>query len=98
MQNHLPHSDWLDALREEAHAFQRVKSSLMEQYEGRYVALYQGEVIASGDNEFDLLCQVHQQFGPIPCLIDRVDNTPPRVALMPSLWRSRSKPDAGRGR
>lgn len=87
MPNRLPHSDWLDALREEANAFQQVKSNLMEQYDGRYIAFYQGEVIASGENEFDLLCHVHQQFGPIPCLIDRVDNTPPRVAFMPSLWR-----------
>lgn len=98
MQNRLPHPDWLDALREEAKALQRIKSSLMEQYEGRYVAFYHSAVIASGEDEFDLLRQVHQQYGPIPCLIERIDNTPPCVALMPSLWRSRSKPDVGRDR
>jgi len=91
MQNLFSQSDWLDALREEANAFQRIKSGLLEQYEGRYIAFYHGEVIASGENEFDLLRHVHQQFGPIPCLIDRVDDTPSRVARMPSLWRSERK-------
>lgn len=71
-------TEWLAALKGEAEAFARLKPGLMQKYSGQFVAIYGGEVIGSGENEFDLLRHIHQEYGPIPCCIDRVDVLPSR--------------------
>lgn len=82
-------TEWLAALKAEAEAFARLKSSLMPEYAGQYVAIYGGEVIGSGEDEFALLRHIHQQYGPIPCCIDRVDDLPLRKVRITSLWKAR---------
>jgi hypothetical protein len=83
-------TEWLAALKVEAEAFTQMKSGLMPKYAGQYVAIYGGEVIGSGKNEFDLLRHIHQQYGPIPCCIDRVDDIPLRKVRITSMWKARS--------
>jgi hypothetical protein len=75
----------------EAAAFDRLRSSLLEQFKGQYVAVYQGKVVASGGDRFELLRQVHQEFGPIPCYIDLVEpDSSIRKVRIPSVWVVRS--------
>lgn len=75
----------------EATAFDRLRSSLLEQFKGQYVAVYQGKVVASGGDRFELLRQVHQEFGPIPCYIDLVEpDSSIRKVRIPSVWVVRS--------
>lgn len=81
--------EWLAALKAEAEAFARLKPGLMPKYTGQYVAIYGGEVIGSGENEFDLLRHIHQQHGPIPCCIDRVDDLPLQKVRITSMWKAR---------
>ena len=79
------------AFTAEAAAFDRLKPSLLEQFEGQYVAVYQGKVVASGHNRFELLRQVHQKFGPVPCYIDLVKaDSSIRKVRIPSVWVARS--------
>jgi hypothetical protein len=81
--------EWRNAVRAEAKALAQLKPGLMSQYAGQYVAVYEGKVIGSNENEFVLLQQIHQQYGPIPCCIDRVDDLPPRKARITSMWTAR---------
>jgi hypothetical protein len=75
----------------EATAFDRLRSSLLEQFKRQYVAVYQGKVVASGGDRFELLRQVHQEFGPIPCYIDLVEpDSSIRKVRIPSVWVVRS--------
>ena len=75
----------------EAAAFDRLRSSLLEQFKRQYVAVYQGKVVASGGDRFELLRQVHQEFGPIPCYIDLVEpDSSIRKVRIPSVWVVRS--------
>jgi hypothetical protein len=83
-------TEWLTALKAEAEAFARLKHGLMPEYAGQYVAIYGGEVIGNGEDEFALLRHIHQQYGPIPCCIDRVDNLPLRKVRITSIWKARS--------
>lgn len=79
------------AFEAEAAAFDRLRLSLLAQFEGKYVAVYQGKVVASGDNRFELLRQVHQKFGPVPCYIDRIKaDSSIRKVRVPSVWVARS--------
>ncbi|GAB4152928.1 MAG: hypothetical protein Fur0021_18150 [Candidatus Promineifilaceae bacterium] len=80
-----------DGFEAEAAAFDLLRDSLLEQFGGQYVAVYQGKVVASGRDPFALLRQVHQEFGPVPCYIDLVkpDNSIRKVRI-PSAWMVRS--------
>ena len=72
------------AFEREIAAFERLKSNLMEPYMGQYVAIYQGEVIASGDDKLAVLHEVRQQYGPIVCYVEKVSRELLRTARMPS--------------
>jgi hypothetical protein len=75
------------AFEAEAAAFDRIKASLLAQFNGQYVAIYQGKVVASGPDRFELLRQVHQQFGPVPCYIDLIaPGHSIRRVRIPSVW------------
>lgn len=82
-------TEWLTALKAEAETFARLKPELLPTYAGQYVAIYGGELIGSGEDEFALLREIHQQYGPIPCFIDRVDNLPMRKVRITSVWKAR---------
>ena len=49
------------AFEQEVAAFERMKATLLMQYEGQYVAIYQGEVIANGEEKLKLLDEVRAQ-------------------------------------
>lgn len=83
-------TDWLTAVKAEAEAFARLRPNLIPEYVGQYVAIYGGKLIGSGEDEFALLREIHQQYGPIPCCIDRVDDLPSRKVRITSLWKVRS--------
>ncbi len=83
-------TEWLTALKTEAEAFARLKPGLMLEYAGQYVAIYRGEVIGNGEDEFALLRHILQQYGPLPCCIDRVDDLPLRKVRITSLLKAHS--------
>jgi hypothetical protein len=82
-------SEITQAFEQEVAAFEQLKPSLLKQYAGRYVAIYQGKVVASGDEKLALLDQVREQFGPIVCYIEKVSPDSPRTVRMPSIRLAR---------
>jgi predicted transcriptional regulator len=70
----------------EAEAFARLKPELLKQYKGRAVAIYQGEVVAVGDDRMDVLGTVLEKLGPAPCYIEWVEEQTPRRARITSTW------------
>lgn len=71
--------------RELAH-FERLKPQLLQQYPGRYVAIYQGEVVAVGDNKMDVLAMAEAALGNVPFCVSQVTEGGPRRVRMPSAW------------
>ena len=73
------------AFEREVAAFEQLRPALLKQYAGKYVAIYQGEVIASGDEKLALLDQVRERFGQVVCYIEKVAADSPRTVRMPSV-------------
>lgn len=80
----------LQAFEQEIAAFELLNPTLLEQYPEQYVAIYQGQVIATGDEKLALLEQVREQFGNIVCYIEKASPDSPRTVRMPSIRVSRS--------
>lgn len=70
---------------QEVLAFERLKPQLLRQYPGRVVGIYQGKIVAVGDNRLDVLDQVWDQFGEVSCYIETVEPVTPRRSRMPSV-------------
>ena len=73
----------------EVAAFERLKPALQEQYSGRAVAVFQGQVIAAGDDKMAVLGAVLKTHGPVQCYIEWVEPEVPRQARIPSAWVTR---------
>ncbi|MBM4461154.1 MAG: hypothetical protein FJ011_25925 [Chloroflexi bacterium] len=69
--------------------FERLKPALLEQYNGRVVAVHDGRVVAVGDDRMAVLEMVTAQYGPVPCYIERVEPETPRRARISSAWIAR---------
>lgn len=77
------------AFQREVEAFERLKPSFLALYSEKYVAIYQGQVVAVGDARLALAQEVRAQFGHIPCYIEQVSLKSPRVIRMPSIYVTR---------
>lgn len=78
--------DVVSAFEREIAAYEALKPSLLAEYEGQFVAVYQGEVVASGDDKFALSRKVRERHGPVICYIEKVTAETPRTARIPSVW------------
>jgi hypothetical protein len=83
-------SEIIRAFEQEVAAFERMRADLLAQYAGQFVAIYQGQVVASGDEKLALLDQVRQQYGNVVCYIEKVAPDSPRTVRMPSVRVIRS--------
>jgi hypothetical protein len=79
-----------EAFVEEVAAFEQLRPALLEEYEGQYVAIYQGEMVASGEDKLALLHRVRERFGHVVCYIERVAPDSPRTVRAPSFRVARS--------
>jgi len=73
----------------EVKAFEQLKPTLLEKYGGQAVAIYQGRVIATGDDKMAVLGQVLDEYGPVHCYIEWVEPQTPRRARITSAWIKR---------
>lgn len=78
-------SEITQAFEQEVAAFEKLKPTLLEQYTGKFVAIYQGNVVAIGDDKLNLLDEVRKRFGHVVCYIEKVAIDSPRTARIPSL-------------
>jgi hypothetical protein len=77
------------AFKREIAAFEALKPTLLEQYAGQYVAIYQGKVVASGDNKLEVSRQVREQQGLVNYYVELVSPDSPRTVRIPSVWITR---------
>lgn len=70
-------------LERERDAFLRLKPKLLEKYEGKWVAILNGEVIDFGENGSELAGKVYQKYGYRPIYIDKVERKP-KIFKIPS--------------
>ncbi len=82
-----PLDEQLAMQKEEIAAFRQMYPQLRKKYAGQVVAIYQRQVVATGRNRRDVLKQVWERFGPVPCYIERVDEVLPRKVRIPSAWK-----------
>lgn len=75
------------AFKQEIAAFVALKSELLKQYPGQYVAIYRGQVVGNGDSRLALVKEVYNQFGEVPCYVEKVTLEPPRRVRIPSVWK-----------
>ena len=76
-----------DYLREQRHAqllvemerYRVLHPQIVEQYEGQYVAVYQGEVVDHDEDTGVLFKRVYERYGDLPVLIVRVTREPDQV-------------------
>ena len=64
------------ALATEEQAFQRLQVQLLQHYEGEYVALQQGRVIAHGPDDEELARRLFAELGDQPFYIGKVEREP----------------------
>jgi hypothetical protein len=74
---------------QEIAAFEKLKPELLKQYKGRAVGIYQGEVVAVGDDILSVHDTVINKFGQVPCYVEWVEEQTPRIARITSVWRKR---------
>lgn len=70
------------AIAREHQAFQQMQPALLQEYAGRVVAIYQGEVIAVGDERMEVWQRARQQTNGAPIYVQTV-NYPTKVYKMP---------------
>lgn len=83
-------SEITQVFEQEVAAFERMRSDLLGQYAGQFVAIYQGQVVASGSEKLALLDEVREQYGNVVCYIEKVASDSPRTVRMPSVRVARS--------
>jgi uncharacterized protein YuzB (UPF0349 family) len=51
--------------------YNKIKPSLMksEKYRNKYVAIVKGELVASGDNELELVQKIYKEYGKVPMYV-----------------------------
>ena len=65
-------------------AFWRLLPSLFGQYQGQYVAIHQGAVVDSGDDQVALALRVYRRYGYVPIYVGHVSDRPPETLRVPS--------------
>jgi hypothetical protein len=79
-----------DLLADEIAIFEALKSELLETHPGEFVAIYQKQIVGFDQDEMNLIHRVYEQFGPVPCYVEKIVPETPRKVRMPSRWKKRS--------
>lgn len=75
------------AFQREATNFTKMLPALLPTYENQVVAIYQGQVIAYGDDILEVYNTVVDKYGEIPCYVQRVNAKPLRKVRIPTAWK-----------
>ena len=82
----LPTNDKTAAFEREIAAFERLKPTLLKEYPGQYVAIYQEKVVAHDDNKLETAQQVREQYGPVIYYVEQLLPDTPRTVRITSSW------------
>ena len=78
-----------DPLADEITAFAALKPELLQTHPGEFVAIYQKQIVGFDQDEMNLIRRVYEQYGPVPCYIEKIVPETPRKVRMPSRWKPR---------
>lgn len=78
-----------DTLADEIAAFETLKPELLQTHPGEFVAIYQGQIVGFDQDEMNLIRRVYEQFGSVPCYVEKIVPETPRKIRMPSRWKPR---------
>jgi hypothetical protein len=73
-----------DKWHRERRAFWRLLPELLKTHRGKYVAVHNGQVVESGDDEVALALRAYRQHGYVPIYVGLVTDEPPRVERIPT--------------
>ena len=74
--NKLTHEEWMQQIDREERRFSKRLPELLEQYEGEYIAMYDGEVVGHNADDSILFGEMHKKLGYVPFMIQRVSREP----------------------
>ncbi|MBI2926009.1 MAG: hypothetical protein HYY24_09920 [Verrucomicrobia bacterium] len=69
---------------QEFRAFLRLRPSLLRSHRNRFVAIHEGKVVGSGEDEIALGLRVYAKFGYVPIYVGRVSDEPQPIVRVPS--------------
>jgi hypothetical protein len=75
------------AFEQEGAAFEQQKPQLLQTYPGKIIAIYQGRVVAVGDDRLKVHDEVTEKYGNVPCYIENVAEDVPRLVRITSRWK-----------
>ena len=76
----VPTSKW----EAEYQAFLRLRPELLADHRGMYVAVHNGQVIDSGEDQMEVALRSYRRFGYVPIYVGLVTDESPLVARVPS--------------
>lgn len=79
----------LTSFEREVTVFDALDPHIQEQYAGKAVGIYQGQIVADGDSKLAVLDAVLARFGQVPCYVDWIKPNGPRRVRVPSVWGAR---------
>ena len=65
-------------------AFVAMHGELLQRYRDQYVAVHEGQVVASGSDKIPVALQAYQEHGRIPIYVGRVSGEPLRPTRLPT--------------
>ena len=75
--------EW-EKLAREMKAFEAMRDELLNEYDGKYVAIHEGEVVGVGEELSTLHNQIYYAMGSVPVLFERVTTEPKREIVIRS--------------
>lgn len=75
------------AFEQEVAAFEQQKPQLLRMHPSKVVAIYQGRVVAVGDDRIQVHDEVMEKYGNVPCYIENVSENAPRLVRITSRWK-----------
>ena len=71
-----------DPLADEVATFAALKPELLKTHYGEFVAIYQQQIVGFDSDEISLIRRVYEQYGPVPCYVEKiVPETPRKVRI-----------------
>ena len=68
----------------EHQAFQRLRPGLLSQMRGKYVAVHEGQVVDSGEDQVEVALRCYRKFGYVPIFVGLVSDEPSLPVRVPS--------------
>ena len=70
-------------------SFEALKPELLTTHPNEFVAIYQQQIVGFDTDEMNLIRRVYEQYGPVPCYVEKIVPETPRKVRITSRWKPR---------